>query len=201
MRALTILLGLLLAVLMAGGAAAQSATERQQATPQWDIKAYRTREGGVHCYYYKPGTLVREERLRGPEEQRARRFQKVEKFQFNQQLRAFRGEPVVREEPLREVSVFTAPKPLQEAGKWNFFRTPTRLPEKYGPPVSLEEMGRGAAKLGPPQRPPTYIAEAQQAARDFRHFETVDECLYVRSEFPSPLQQVVNRQASPQWHF
>ncbi len=201
MRTLSISLGILLIVLMAGGAAAQTSTTQ---TPQWDIKADRD-AAGLHCYYYpREETVVREQPLRGVEQQRAQRFQEVEKFQFNQRTRAFEGEPVIREQALREQTLF--PPPLytaRVAEKWNWRHYPTPLECQFGPPTPWgmeQEAGRGGL-VGTPERPPTYIAGAEQTVTDLSHFENIDGCLYLRPEFPSALQQVNNRQFAPQWHF
>jgi hypothetical protein len=203
MRALEIIiLGVMLAVFLAGSAAAETTTVRPGATPQWDVEAHQTAEGGLHCSYYQPGTMVRETRLRGQDEERALRFQQVEKWEPNQQVRAFEGEPVMREQPLRDVTVFGQPTgvPLI-AEKWDLAQTPTRLPRLFAPPTAWgEEEGRGAM-MEAPKRPPTYIAGAQQTETDFSRFELQEGCLYVRPEAPSALQQVNNRQFAPQWHF
>jgi hypothetical protein len=196
------LLGLALVALLAGGAWAETAVERPGATPQWDVKAHPSDAGGVHCYYYEPGTLGREMALReAPVQERALRFQKVEKWEPNARVRAFAGEPV-REQPLREASLFAAPaKVPRVAEKWAPTQSPTKFEDMFRRPTAWAEgMGRGAMmEMG--MRPPTYIAAAQQPVRDFSRFERVGDCLYVRPEFPSALQQVNNRQFSPQWHF
>lgn len=207
MRTLAIVaLAAMLALGVAGGAAAQETVVQPEATPQWDVGVHRSPTGGVHCQYYESGTAIPETRLRGQNEDWALRFQEqTDKWALNEREQAFgRPEDVVREQALREreIALFGGPTGEAEVSeKWAFRDEPTRLPDKYEMPTGWEEgMGRGGAAV-PTERPPTYIAQAQREVQDFSHFERVDGCLYVRPGYPEPLTQVNNRQFSPQWHF
>jgi hypothetical protein len=185
----------LLVAFMAGAAVAQTQAA-PEASPQWEIRAERTPDGVLHCDYYEPGTMTREEPLTWPAESITSAHE-VGKWAFNEEYRA-PGEPVVREQALRPITLFAAPTPLAGAEKWDF----SMGPEVGQAAVSVppEGAGRGGGTI-PTERPPAYRSDAQREVKDFSHFEGEGPCQTVRPDVPSALDQVNNRQFAPQWHF
>lgn len=223
MRALSLLLGVVLVVCAVGQAAAQPAQSPQglpdtQGLPEWNA----SNQGGRGGVCYAPSEASRDQAKPGPEQERAQRFQEVEKFQFNQRMHAFAGEPVlVREQPLQAApgeAMYCPPLIGPEQARAlafhdvEKFRLDERVRAFAGQPV-IREQPLTAGPFAAPRiacnisdcfhRPPTYIALDQEKVTDISPSPLEvgpDGCWRLRSVPISPLQQVNNRQFAPQWH-